>query len=158
MYTQRKTWLKVSIIVAFFPYVSSLSMYKGYFSPTYTSASYHLWIIISGAHIQKLYNYGERKRLNPTIILYQEDVRGNENTINVRFSLGIWHNHMQSNIFRVDLLKNNPSKIICKKSHILIRSEELFLLILLIRRLNHHKIKTGEFTGIYDLKRFQLVI
>lgn len=51
-----------------------------YFSPTISIRMllYQLWIIlvISGAHMQKLYNYGEKKKVKSNLILYQENAKG----------------------------------------------------------------------------------
>lgn len=43
--------------------------------------------------------------LNPTIILYHENVKGKKSPINIKFSSGLLHSHIQSNILKVNTLK-----------------------------------------------------
>lgn len=86
-----------------------------YFSPTISIRMllYQLWIIlvISGAHMQKLYNYGEKKkRLNPILFCIKKMQREKITTIDIRIFSVLLHNHMQSNIFRVDPLKTIRAK------------------------------------------------
>lgn len=61
--------------------------------------------------MQKLYNYGEKKRLNPILFCIKKMRREKITTINIRIFSVLLHNHMQSNIFRVDLLKTIIAKI-----------------------------------------------